>query len=287
MDRAKFFAALRKRNSGVFGTSLSQAQVDGMEAILDSCIRNRVTDAHHVAQILSNVYRETGKYMMPIKETVYESHKDKNPSDATVIARLDRAWAKGQLTWVTTPYWRDGAFGRGQLQITHWPNYERLGRRLGLPLRSNPDLALDPKVSSDIAVVGMAEGLFTGKKLSDYKFPEALRAASSKHPRRIVNGKDGTDAKIAAYHCAFHSALITAGWTGEREIPAPKPNPPQKPVEPPKRPGGPVPPKTPETPPPSKSGGNSGKWAAGVIAALLGAGAVFLERVQSFFGGLF
>jgi lysozyme len=64
-------------------------------------------------------------------------------------------------------------------------------------------------------------------------------------------------------------------------------NPPQKPAEPPKRPGGPVPPKTPETPPPSKSGGNSGKWAAGVIAALLGAGAVFWERVQSFFGGLF
>ena len=53
MDRAKFFASLRRRESGVFGTSLSQPQVVGTEAILDSCIRNRVTNPHHVANILA------------------------------------------------------------------------------------------------------------------------------------------------------------------------------------------------------------------------------------------
>ena len=35
MNRAAFFASVRSRTSGVFGTSLSQRQVTGVEAILD------------------------------------------------------------------------------------------------------------------------------------------------------------------------------------------------------------------------------------------------------------
>lgn len=229
MDRAKFYASLRKRNSGVFGTSLSQEQVDGINAILDSAIRNGVRDPHHAAHILAHVKKETGGYMLPIKETVMPYHRDKNPSDATVIARLDRAWARGQLSWVRTPYWRDGAFGRGPIQTTHWRNYEKMGARLGLPLRRRPELLLDPKHGADSAVVGMAEGLYTGKKLSDYRFPGALNNGWRTHPRRIVNGKDGTDAEVSGYHRAFYAALIAAGWTGEALQPNPIPPPPDIP----------------------------------------------------------
>lgn len=229
MDRAKFYASLRKRDSGVFGTSLSQAQVDGTKAILDSAKRNGVTSTHHVAHILAHVYHETGTYMLPIKETVYKSHKNKNPSDATVIARLNRAWARGQLSWVRTPYWRDGAFGRGPIQTTHWRNYIKMGTRLGLPLRQKPELLLVPEHGADSAVVGMAEGLYTGKKLSDYRFPDDLNNGWRTHPRRIVNGKDGTDAKISRYHRAFYAALVAAGWTGEAAQPNPTPPPPDIP----------------------------------------------------------
>jgi putative chitinase len=35
MNRAAFYAALHQRTSGVFGTSLSTKQVEGVEAILD------------------------------------------------------------------------------------------------------------------------------------------------------------------------------------------------------------------------------------------------------------
>lgn len=206
MNRSAFFNSVR---TSVFGGRMSQPQVDGCNAILDSCARNAVTDKHHVANVLAQVHHETGGYMSPIKETVYASHKDKNPSDATVIARLNTAFAKGQLSWVKTPYWRDGWFGRGMIQITHKANYEKLGKRLGAPLVTNPALALDLRISADIAVVGMAEGLFTGKKLSDYVFPGALTAPSDRHPRRIVNGKDGTDRKISATHRAFYEALAT------------------------------------------------------------------------------
>lgn len=210
MDHRAFFDAIRKT---VFKGRMSQPQVEGVNAILDSALRNNVTDPHHVADILANVRRETGGHMLPIKETVMPSHKDKNPSDATVIKRLDAAFKSGKLPWVRTPYWRDGAFGRGPIQITHWSNYEKMGKRLGIPLRQNPDLALDPDHGADIAVVGMSEGMFTGKKLSDYEFPSALDAKPANHPRRIVNGPDGSDAEIKRDHLAFHKALVDAGWS--------------------------------------------------------------------------
>lgn len=213
LDRAAMFAALRKNTSPLFNHRLAQSHVEGIEAILDSADRHNVTDIDHVAQILAQVYKETGTYMLGIKETVMPSHKDKRPSDATVIARLNKAFAAGQLPWVKEPYWRDGAFGRGPIQITHWKNYLKMGTALGVDLRSNPDLALDTKIGADIAVVGMSKGLFTGKKLADYKFPACLYLEPAQHPRRIVNGKDGTDEDVTKYHVAFRAALVAGRFS--------------------------------------------------------------------------
>lgn len=181
----------------------------------------------HLAYILANVFHETGQWMSPIKETVMPHHTDKNPSDATVISRLDRAFAAGQLTWVKTPYWRDGFFGRGQIQITHRTNYKKIGDALGVDLVGNPSLALDPQVGARIAVYGMLSGAFTTRKLSDYNFPSAVDAAADKNPRRIVNGKDGTDKDIARYYRVFRQALINAGFgkVVEGEVVAPTPAP--------------------------------------------------------------
>ncbi|WP_332717308.1 glycoside hydrolase family 19 protein [Pelagibacterium mangrovi] len=206
---AAFFDAVR---GTVFAQKLTQDQVDGMNALLDAGKRYGLVDAHHMANVLAQVAHETGTYMCPIKETVMPHHKDKSPSDATVISRLDAAFAKGQLPWVKKPYWRDGWFGRGPLQITHRANYDKLGKCIGVDLVKDRDLALDRNIGASIAVVGMRDGLFTGKKLSDYVFPSALDAAPAKNPRRIVNGQDGTDAKVARYHRAFHAALVAAGW---------------------------------------------------------------------------
>jgi hypothetical protein len=54
--------------------------------------------------------------------------------------------------------------------------------------------------------------MFTGRRLSDYSFPSALNAPPARHPRRIINGKDGTDAEVAGYHRAFYAALVPAGF---------------------------------------------------------------------------
>lgn len=220
MNRMRLFDALR--GSTLFKGGLAQPQVDGINAILDSAGRNGLTDIHHVSNVLAQVYRETGGNMLGIKETVMPHHKDKNPSDATVIARLDRAWKAGKLGKVRTPYWRDGAFGRGPIQLTHWANYIKFGKRLGVDLRKNPERALEPAIGADIAVIGMKEGMFRKFGLSDYRFPADLDNPPETNPRRIVNGKDGSDKEVARNHRIFHGALMAAGW-GKAEAPAAQP----------------------------------------------------------------
>lgn len=232
MDKKKFFDTLR--GSSLFKGGLSVPNVEGTEAIIDAALKYRIPEVHHVANMLAETYHETGGYMFPIKETVYASHKDKNPSDKTVIARLDNAWAKGQLKWVKEPYWRDGWFGRGQIQLTHEKNYLTAGTAIGVDLAKNPDKMLDPHVSAAVVVLGMRDGLFTGKKLSDYKFPDALSAKVEDNPRRIINGKDGTDADVAKYHKVFYDALIKAGYSlPDAPVVAPPVVPTPAPIQPP------------------------------------------------------
>lgn len=224
-QRSAFYAAVR---SSLFRGKLSAEQVKGMEAILDACEKYHVKDAHHIANILAQVFHETGTYMLPIKETVLPSHKDKNPSDAAVIARLDAAFKSGKLPWVSKPYWRDGWFGRGPIQLTHETNYRKVGKAIGVDLASDKNKIMDPAIGAATAVVGMRDGIFTSKKLSDYDFPACLNAPTKSHPRRIVNGNDGTDAKINTYHRAFHAALMAGGYSEKPFVvddPGPKPVP--------------------------------------------------------------
>lgn len=209
MNRTAFYDAVR---ASLFGGVLTQPQVDGMDAILNSCARNHISDPHHISNILSNVHRETGGYMLGVKETVMSYHRDKNPSDKTVIARLDKAWRDGRLKHVSKPYWRDGGFGRGPIQVSH-VNYARIGKRLGVDLKRHPEKLLEPGIGADSAVIGMSEGIFTGKKLSDYNFPSDLGNSPRSNPRRIVNGRDGSDGEVAKSHRAFHAALISSGGT--------------------------------------------------------------------------
>jgi predicted chitinase len=221
MQRDRFYASLRARGSGVFGTSLSRSQVNGIEAILDACIRHGVVGAHYVANILAQVYRETGGRMSPVREAFADS-------DAQAIARLETAWKAGKLKGVTKPYWREGWYGRGPIQISLYDNYLKFEKRLGIPLTKNRELAMDPVHGADIAVIGMKEGLFRARKLSDYNFPSALDAPPASNPRRIVNGNDGSDKEVARFHRAFYAALMAGGYSAVevvKEVPTPSPEP--------------------------------------------------------------
>jgi predicted chitinase len=225
MDRKIFFDSVR---IPLFGGRMSMPQVAGCEALLDAFENYGINNTHHAANILSQVHHETGGYMSPIKETVFANHSNKNPPDSVVIDRLNKAFASGQLSWVKTPYWKDGWFGRGMIQITHKDNYEKLGEALEIDLVGDRDRALELEISAAIAVVGMAAGLFTGKKLSNYSFPAALDAPPDKHPRRIVNGPDGHDDKIAKNHRLFYNALVASSFGVDLTPPTPVPTPPTR-----------------------------------------------------------
>ena len=200
MNRKAFFASIRPAMG-----AMSDETVAGIEALLDA---GAGLPLHHMAHILANVRRETGGYMAPIKETVMPWHKIKTPSDKEVIRRLDAEWAKpghGGLKHVKAPYWQSGEFGRGQLQITHAETRAKFGVR-------NRDDLLKLDVSARVAVEGMVKGMFRGRKLADYTFPQDLDNTPSQHPRRIVNGNDGSDKEVAGFHKAFAAALLASGW---------------------------------------------------------------------------
>ncbi len=219
MDRSTFFSLIRK---SLFSGKMAQGQVDGIEAILLACERAGVSDLRYIANVLAQCYHETGGQMLPVKETVYASSTDRNPSDAEVIRRLDAAFRAGKLPWVKTVYWRSGWFGRGLIQITHEDNYRRVGQAIGVDLVANRDLALSLGVAATIAVVGMRDGLFTRQKLADFFNDKSDAPAAA---RAIVNGDvKAIGPAIARYHSAFLAALKAA--------PAAAPAAPVAPVDP-------------------------------------------------------
>jgi hypothetical protein len=166
-----------------------------------------------IAYVLATAYWETGRTMKPVREAFGKSQAD-------TIARLDRAWNKGQLTWVSAPYWRADAdgkawFGRGYVQLTWKANYEKAGRKLGVDLVGDPSLAMKPEVAAQILVQGMMEGWFTGKALPDYvgKGKKDYLGA-----RRVVNGTD--KAKAIAELAREYEAELNA-----KPLPKPRSSP--------------------------------------------------------------
>ncbi|OOY15060.1 hypothetical protein [Thioclava sp. DLFJ4-1] len=208
MNKKAFYASLRTRGSGVFGTSLTQGQVDGIETILAAAAGLPIS---HVAYLLATAYHETAHTMRPVRETLAKT-------DDEAIARLESAWKAGKLSWVSKPYWRrdsDGKtwLGRGYVQLTHKANYKKASDLTGVNLLSNPNRAMQPTVAAKILVDGCESGIFTGKKLKDYLPDDCVGA------RRVVNGKDRA-VMIAGYAHAFAVALKAGDYKQvEADIP--------------------------------------------------------------------
>lgn len=177
-DAAKFFDSVRSK----FGP-LSQSKVDGFNALLEAM---KGWPVSWVAYGLATAWHETASTMQPIAE-----------------------YGKGKGRRYGSPGRNNGqiAYGRGYVQLTWDDNYERADRELGLAglLVENYELAMKPDIAADIMRKGMAEGWFTGKKLSDYLPGDYVNA------RRIINGTDKA-AKIADDASRFELALRAGGW---------------------------------------------------------------------------
>lgn len=200
-----FFDAVRP----LFGGSLSQPQVDGLKTIIGAWLVIGDGDDRKLAYILATTKHETGNTMQPVRETFATS--DQQAKD-----RLERAWNLKQLSWVKTPYWRDGWFGRGYVQLTHKENYAKASKKLGVDLVADPSLALQPGIAAHILIRGCLEGWFTGKSLADY-----INASGTDYlnARRVVNGTDRAQL-IAGYAKDFERAI--ASGTSNAVVPEPE-----------------------------------------------------------------
>lgn len=169
IDPKLFFGHVRK----YFG-KLKQSQVDGFSHVLAKWEESKLDDLRWLAYMLATVWHETGQTMQPIKEY-------------------------GNLRYLKRkkyyPY-----FGRGFVQLTWKANYKKYG------IADHPEKALEPDLAAYILIDGMVNGVFTGKKLSDYfskKINDPVGA------RRIVNGTDRAG-QIAVFHAHFYSAILAS-----------------------------------------------------------------------------
>lgn len=202
MNRAKYYAALGKH---------TQEQVDGQEAILNEAAR-RGASLTLTAYALATAKHETGGTFGPVEENL----------NYTSTARIQKVWPSRFPTLASAePYVRnpqklanlvyggrlgntgpnDGWTyrGRGLAQITGKANYVKWG------LTAKPDDALKLPVAARILFDGLEKGMFTGKKVSDYKDYKSMRATVNADIQ--ANG-----ATVAGYAEKYEKALREAGY---------------------------------------------------------------------------
>ena len=97
-------------------------------------------------------------------------------------------------------------FGRGYVQLTWVKNYQTMGTVLGLPLYTQPDLALRYDVAYKIMSYGMTHGTFTGVALRRYINEGKTDYLNA---RKIINSLDKADL-IAGYATAIEQMLLSS-----------------------------------------------------------------------------
>jgi len=94
-------------------------------------------------------------------------------------------------------------FGRGDVQLTGQSNYQYWSNRLGVDLINHPELANQPDLAARIAVEGMRDGTFTGRRLGQYIGGDQRDFVGARH---IVNDSDKSS-QVAQQADRFLGAL--------------------------------------------------------------------------------
>jgi putative chitinase len=183
MNNTKFFASIRK---SLYSGHMTQAQVDGINLLIQATSE---APMKHRAYMLATAYHETDKTMQPIHEYGGVKYFDKYDTGKLAVTLGNTPEKDG-----------DGYLyrGRGYVMITGRSNYARFSPIVGVDLIKDPEKACDPTIAAKILFIGSTQGLFTGKKLSDYNnYPNM---------RKVINGVDDAHL-IAGYADKFEEAL--------------------------------------------------------------------------------
>lgn len=170
---------------------INNNQIEGINIIFkewDS--RKDFTDIRWLAYMLATFYHECDGKMQPIEEY----GKGKNRPYSKKIKISGKSYSTPNKIY----------YGRGDVQLTWFENYELMGRLLGIDLLNNPELALEPTIACKIMFEGMTKGAssfgdFTGKCLEMY-FNKTTNDPIN--ARRIINGKDKATL-IKGYYDSF------------------------------------------------------------------------------------
>ena len=154
--------------------------------IIDECKKKGVL-RNQTAYILATAFWETARTMKPVREYGGEKY-----------LRSKRYY----------PY-----VGRGHVQLTWKHNYEKASKKLGVNFVVDPSALLKTEHSVQILIIGMLEGWFTGKKLSDYI---TLSRSDFINARRIVNGTD-RKCEIARIARDYDKQLLLEGYGVEAD----------------------------------------------------------------------
>ncbi|WP_372393514.1 XVIPCD domain-containing protein [Xanthomonas sp. NCPPB 3582] len=179
--------------SNGYGRSTEGFGIDresSVRLIVKTALENGVSDPKQISYMLATAQHETRNFQAP-----------------------DEDFGRSQARKLK---YRGGEefYGRGYVHLTHDDNYEQFDRLLGLngEMVRNPNLAKDPEIAAKVLVVGMRDGLFTGKPLDRYIDSDSHDVYNA---RRVVNGV--TPSSPWSIKAAKQCAELSATW--ERRVP--------------------------------------------------------------------
>lgn len=154
---------------------------------------------YKIAYMLSTVKHETGHTFNPVEEANWLSWKSRkkyfedmyDPVLGKNKARKDKAIEIGNSSL------GDGVkyFGRGYVQITGKTNYQKMTDKFNVDFVNDMTKVTDHEWAMKILIYGSEDGIFTGKKLSDYI---SASKQDYNNARRVINGTDEA-LRIAGY----------------------------------------------------------------------------------------
>jgi putative chitinase len=200
VDKQVFFNLVRQ---SVFGGHLNTSQVSGMERIISEADRRGINN-EWLAYIMASVAWEGAYTFQPITERGARSYFNKYEPNTPIGKRLGNKKPGDGYKYR----------GMGDIMMTGLDNFTNMSEITGIDLVNHPEMALDPRVSTQILFEGMLRGTFTGKSLDDYldgideSDVEDKREAIN--ARRIVNSTDKAEA-IAELFLKFEHALRASG----------------------------------------------------------------------------
>lgn len=200
MNRVTFYSNLRK-SKALFGTRLSQQQVDGMEGILDASEQVGDGQPETLAYALATAYHETGRRMVPVREGFAKTDAGARRAVNNLARKRGPRSAVARYAQPQPPHGHV-YYGRGHVQLTWLDNYRASSKDAGVDLVANPDAMLDPVISARVLILGLIDGRWNGRGygLHHYLPEDPIEA------RRTVNLLDKA-AQIAGYYRAFLAAL--------------------------------------------------------------------------------